>query len=264
MIKHSFALALLLVVAAACSDLTVPEDRDLGFIVVAGAQVGEDAYEAIPEAVFFRSQSVTFPGASPPIDGCRIFAYSEGDDPVPAPLDNIPAGAAVTMALSGRTSTLTPAIGTQGEVYALRPDPEVPFTPGDTARFIIPGAAGGFPEATAQIRTAEAFSFTPVTVPPATEDLDLSWTPAPAPGSAMAFSLRFSQGNSTEPDQQIYCELVDDGSFSVPNLQLTVFRVAPPESRSVQATRFRGQRILIGDAVLGMLTTFTVAQATAP
>lgn len=264
MVKHSFALALLVIVAAACSDLTVPEDRDLGFIIIAGTQTGPDAYEALPEAVFFRSQGVTFPGATAPVDGCRILAYSGDDDPVTTPLDNISAGASVTMALSGRTSTLTPATGVNGEVYALRPDPDVPFTPGDTARFIVPGAPEGFPEASAQIRTAEAFSFTPVTAPAAAQDLDLSWTPAPAPGSAMAFSLRFSQGNSIDPDQQIYCELVDDGSFSVPSLQLTVFRVAPPESRSVHATRFRGQRVLIGDAVLGMLTTFAQVQADVP
>lgn len=257
--RQNWFAAVAVLSCAACVDTLDPSDpRVFGVFLLTATQSGS-AYVLNPEAVFFRASNVAFPNSASPADACTALPYSTQS--APRDLDDVPGGSPVTLTLRSVPTNLTPRQEDRDLVYRPTDDAPIAHTPGDSAYLGIPGAAGGFPQTTAAARTAERFTFATVTVPPAGQGLQLTWTAADQPGAAMAFSLQYARSPSTTLNEQLYCELIDDGSFSVPALQVDQWREANNNVRGVSATRFRTSRQApANNAVLLVLSRLTVTQ----
>lgn len=256
MTKNWYA-AVAVLASVACVDTLKPlPDREVGVILLTARKEGS-GHRLEPEALFFRSSDVAFPNSGNPADACTTLPYSPvsvGND-----LDDIPAGTPITLTMGGVSTTMTPRQEDNDLVYRPVGEIEVAHNPGDTAFLDIPGATGGYPPTTAASRTAETFTFATVTAPPAGQGLSLSWTTTPQAGSAMAFSLQYAVASETN-NRQLYCELIDDGSFIIPTAQLEGFRNSDESLRAVAATRFRTTTSASGRSVLLILSRLTVTQ----
>lgn len=256
--KNWFAVVAVLSCAACVDALNPPDPRAFGVFLLTTTE-SDSAYVLNPEGVFFRASDVSFPNSASPADACTTLPYST--QTAARDLDDVLGGSPVTLTLRSVATNLTPRQEDRDFVYRPTDGAAIAHTPGDSAYLNIPGAAGGFPQTTAAARTAESFTFATVTVPPVGQGLQLTWSAAAQPGSAMAFSLQYARSPSTTLNEQLYCELIDDGSFLVPTLQVDPWRDANNNVRGVSATRFRTLRQpSTNNSVLLVLSRLTVTQ----
>lgn len=230
-------LILALVTLTACLDGIEPSRERTGFVSAVSYDAGGGNYGLRVTGAFYKQDGLAT-GLVPP-DSCRGLPY----DPNPGTLaffTTLDAGERLHTLIGGRRDTLWKTSTSGVLTYSLQTVAAIPFTPGDTLELEIPGATGGFPGTTLAVRTAEAFTYDPIGNPAEAQPLQITWTPPPAPGAMMVFSLRFnSTGVSETPDAQLYCVFNDDGSGSVPAQLAAVWGASSQASRGIAASRVR-------------------------
>lgn len=240
-----------------------PNNREYALLVLEGRQ--EAAGPMVePTAVFYRAGPLQLVTSVVTEDNCVVLRRSEPG--APANVLFLDAGDPVTLSLSGQNVELEPEQTATGTRYVLRGETRIAFQPGDTARLSVPGTASGFPAFTIRGKTAEAFTMSPVAVPPANESLTLSWSPVPPPAhrhSKMTVQLRYSLLDASQlTDYFVYCELLDDGQHVVASTLLDGWRTAHDGERSVIATRWRVTSQSVSGA--GIAQVLSVFETTVP
>ena len=227
-----FALAGALVLAGCLGSVDPVPDRRYGFIILDTHVIGADTVTD-PIGIFYRSQPLNIPDTL-----ARDFCYQGVVDSaavaINPSLDHLDAGDYITMHLSGVVDDLIPVEYMDADVYRLQTPAS--FSPGDSVLLESPGGPD-FPAFSIHAKTAEPFTMEPVGLSAQGANLQLLWSPPAGPGSKMIVSLRWKDEEDSVVVRQLYCDLVDDGAFSVPSPQLIDWRLAA--TRQVVATRER-------------------------
>lgn len=241
-IRYVAVLTGVLALGACNSDRFGPAKERTGFISATAYDGGGGGYAMRFLGAFYKYDGLVT--GIPAAETCQGAPYRAENTTV-ATLPTVSAGQYLYTEVGGRRDTLFQSSGLGLLAYQLLTVNAVPFTPGDTLTVEVPGETGGFPGTTLKVRTAEAFTLSPVGTGTDGQPLTVTWTPAPQPGSLMTISLRLNgSGTSTTPDAQIYCVFNDDGSGDISAALAGVWRAAEPESRSVKATRIRQTEVV--------------------
>ena len=247
------------IVLAACIETEPLPETSYGVIGLNAVVTSTDTLLS-PEALFYRSSQLLIPTSSINQDACTIAQYPTqgGEGSLPRFLD---AGDSVAVSTAALTRFLFPTIEDNRELYALPVDESMRFTPGEEVTITVPGAPGGFANGTISVFTAHAFTLDTVSSqPPEDSTLKLRWTPAGDDSTKMLVQLRYGV-DEAEPNQQIFCELLDDGEAEVPAQLVTNWRNAELGSREVDAARWRVAAKLVNDGVLVVVSAFEVEGA---
>jgi hypothetical protein len=226
-----------------------------GFITVSATKNASGAHLANAEGLFFQGNLAAVPNADFTSDSCMDGILTEGNNLVG--VTYLDAGATFEATVGGTARTFERTTTTQGLAY--RPASPFSYTPGDSIVLNIAGVSGGFPGGAIRAKTAEPFSFpTDLPIPAGTEAIQLTWTAPQDSRSAMVVSLRYATAaNPGLLSRNVLCTFVDDGVDSIP------FRFhqnwsTSPGLRSVVATRLRTNYVGVGDANLGVISTYQV------
>lgn len=226
-----------LIGTAGCIEGVEPTRERTAFVSAVAHQQTSSTYAMRLTAAFYRLQEGQSRLDSP--EACVGLPYTIQPAPV-AYLPTLSAGTHLYTNVAGRTDTLFQVNSAGLLLYQLLSVPGIPFAVGDTLRLTVPGDVDGFPAVQMSVRVAEPFTYDAIGSPPEGEALPITWTPATVPGALMIYSLRYnSSGVSIEPDAQIYCVFLDDGSAEIPAGLALSWGVADPASRSVYASRVR-------------------------
>ena len=226
-----------------------------GFVTVGAQKNAAGAHFANTEGLFFRGNLAAVPNADFTSDTCSDIPFSEGNNLVG--VTYLDAGPTVDATVGGTLRTLERITTTQGLAY--RPPESFSYNPGDSIVVNVSGAPGGYPAGNIRAKTAEAFTFpTDIPIPAGTEAIHLQWTAPQDTRSALVVSLRYATTqNPSLIARQVQCTFVDDGVDSIP------FRWHQNWStstgvRAVVATRLRTSYVGVGDANLGVISTYQV------
>jgi hypothetical protein len=250
-----------LFLAGACdSDLGPFVPRDWGLITLDHEAVGGSDYTR-PQALFYSglsSPALSGRGAS---DACGQFQYPS--PPAEESIDEIPAGESVTLTIQGTEYSLVPTTIGSRQLYSM-PEPGIVYRPGDSVLVAIPGAADGFPAMTIRGRTAEPFALGAIETTAAASD-EVTWTPAGDDSSRMVLSMQYHDDASpgTGANTQVFCTFRDDGAGTIPPLLLRGW-TSSAGARRVQAVRWRSVLETESDAVLYLVSTYTVTKTSFP
>jgi hypothetical protein len=259
------AIVGMLLAAGACDQLTsASSSGNPVMLVTLNARAKAGAYTTSPVGNFYRVGSATFSSAGSATDSCRGLAYDPNAVPAPITATPIGGGGFVAINVSGRTDTLR-KVSTTDLTYRLSTTAGVLFTPGDTITFVIPGDVTGFPGVTVQGRTAEAFTFNPIVVPPATQNMTLTWTAATDANAAMLVSLRYNNGTGTGLNAEVFCDFKDGGTGTVPAALTALW--AASSTHDVLAQRLRTALIRVAgvtDSYFNMISIFDVPTPVSP
>jgi hypothetical protein len=212
-----------------------------------------------PEAQFYRAGRLILPSSRVVTDVCQVAAYPTlvDDSGTPRFVD---AGDSVQIATNGYSTYLYPVLEFQRVIYQLDAGDQFSFSPGENVTVNVPGAAGGFASSTISIATARPFTLGEVqAAPPQGEGLPLTWTPAGDDSTKILISIQYGVGTQTA-NQQIFCELVDDGAYTIPELYLAAYRNATTGTRNVDAARWRISLKEVEGGVLVLISAFEVEQ----
>jgi hypothetical protein len=200
-----------------------------------------------PVGAFYKYDGLTLENYS--TDTCFFANYSE-TTPTLAFLPTLQAGEVLITEVSGETDSMFMNTEFGLLVYQALEGTTIPMTPGDTLDLTIPGAFGGFPAANLSIKTAEDFRFTTPDTAARDVPMPVEWTAATAPGSRMRLSFRFASSvATTTPDRQLFCDLADDGAYTMSAVNADAFRLSPYEYRSWVATRVRTRSTVLEEDV---------------
>ena len=254
--RSLFAL-LAAALTTACIGTTDPLQKiDYGLInIVTTPNAGGTAYTTAPSGLFVRG-NFNLPSTAAR-DRCQVLSY------VPqgtvTGLEYVDAGAEIAFSLSGTNTTLVKKTDGSVTSYVLPTvGSSITFTPGDTAFLTIPGATGGFPSSNIAVRTAEPFTFGAVSIGTIGDDISLTWSAAPHPNSVMVVSLRYALAPATGQNQQVYCELIDDGAFTISGDITGDWSSVTTKNRVVAATRYRAAVKQVGSDILHAASVFNV------
>lgn len=272
------ALAAVALATTACSDPlpSVPE-RTIAYAVLATQRnVAGDAYVLRPSALFFRTNSLNLLESSRAPNLCVDRPYAPRStavaDTFPA-VTYLDAGSQIPLESSaGTTATLVQTTDAFGKTfYAPAGNASVaPFTPGDVVTLTVPGSTGtnSFPAMTLSQTTVTPFTFDPVATSSNDPDgLKITWTPPPQPPSGvvpsgMQVSLRYAAIGSGSADREVFCSLVDSGSFVIPvDVAAGWFR-SQTAGHDVLFTRWRAEVKQVGPVFTSVVSTFAVPTAT--
>lgn len=244
-------------IAVACDNSLegIGFQRTWGFVTMSATKNAGGVHFTNPEGLFFLGNLAAVPVADVVQDTCADGGFT-GDDNNLSGVTYLDAGPSITATIGGVTNVLERVSTTEGLAYQSALG-AFQFNPGDTVEVTIPGTAQGFPGATIRAKTAEPFTFPSVDIPTGTESIQLTWTTPQAPGSSIVVSLRYVSGSASEFNRQVLCTFIDDGVDSIP------FRWHQNWSSStgntaVVATRLRTNYVGIGDANLGVVSTYQV------
>lgn len=211
------ALALSVTALAGCISTEPPATHDYGFVVIVGEPDGAGgSVVSNPIAYFLRTSQLGITENGATRDNCEVGQIPASSDPGPN-LPYLDAGSQVVVGTpSGPIVLVRDAIPNQ-IIYSAEGDH--PHAPGGALTVGVPGADGGFPEMSVAGNAAPAFTFQEVPVSEdAASDILLTWdAPAVAGRTTMNVSLRFA-ADATTPNRQIFCSLVDDGSYTIDRL----------------------------------------------
>jgi len=243
---------------AACLDPDPVPESNYGVIGLTTVVTDTDTILS-PEALFYRTGLLGLPTSRVNSDQCQVAAY-----PTPTQGTQLPrfldAGDSVAVSTASTTKYLFPIVNANGESYVLEEADRFPFQPGENVTVTVPGAAGGFANGTISVLTARGFTLGPIDpAPPATEALDLTWTPAGDDSTKMLISLQYGVGQLAA-NQQVFCSLVDDGAAEVPAILLTQWRTATTGSRKAEAARWRVAVREVTGGVLLVVSAFEVEE----
>lgn len=226
-----------------------------GFVTVGATKNATGAHFANTEGLFFRGNLSAVPNADFTSDTCADVVFTEGNNLTG--VTYLDAGQSVNATVGGVAHALDRVTTTEGLAY--RPASSFSYTPGDSIVVDVPGVPGGYPNGTIRAKTAEAFAFpTNIDAPAGTEPIRLTWTAPQDTRSAMVVSLRYATtANPNVISRNVLCTFVDDGVDSIP------FRWHQNWStsaglRAVVATRLRTSYVGVGDANLGVISTYQV------
>ncbi|HVE78491.1 MAG TPA: hypothetical protein VNA89_06505 [Gemmatimonadaceae bacterium] len=246
---------------SACIGGTEPGDPiDFGSVGLDINSDGSGGYTASPLGYFTRGFLASQP-TTIPANRCLVLGFS----PVQVIPDGIvytDPGSPVQVTVGATTVTLVQTQQQSGlRAYTA---PSFAVTPGDMATLTVPGAAGGFPQTSATVRTAEPFTASPVPVVEDPPGIPLQWTTPEAPivGQIMVVSLRYAAAGGTQLDRQILCELTDNGTYTVPADVGTGWGDPGVQIRSVVFQRVRRQVVPLGENILEFGSTYDVIGAT--
>ena len=260
------ALAVAGAALTACISTEPIPTRDYGFVVLVGEPTGTGEYFAVnPIAYFIRSGRIAIGEQGVTRDSCSTAFLPATTDPQPG-LPYLDAGSAVTVVTPVAVASLD-RVGTTLQHLYYKETGNVAYTPGGSIDVSVPGADGQFPEMSASGLAASTFTFSPVPVAdvPAA-DIALSWTAPPAADvgrTTMNVSLRYAEDGTTL-NRQIFCTLVDDGSYTVDKLIAEGWHTSQNDLRE---TLFERVRISIEDAeetesTLAIISTYLQREAT--
>jgi hypothetical protein len=245
-------LAAALAAAAGCSDsFELPQSIPTGILTVVARSEGGQ-YVLTPEGVFLESTGMLTADSRSTVDTCQVGDLPTGGT---APnLDHLDAGDSIAFDLEGVTRYMKP-VEQFGIITYVLSDPDVEFAPGDAFSFDLEGGPG-FPAATIGSALAPVLTtLTPIPAsPPTDQPLVVSWTPVGDAGSRLEISLQYALEGSVQPDEHILCAWRDDGAGEIRGELLTGW--AASGLRRIAVTRYRTERLEIGERVLFLLVTF--------
>ncbi|MGQ0713326.1 MAG: hypothetical protein ACT4PJ_06295 [Gemmatimonadaceae bacterium] len=244
------------IVLAACLEPDPVPESNYGVIGLNTVVTSSDTILS-PEALFYRSGLARLPTSRLSNDACQIGIYPPpgGEILLPRFLD---AGESIAVSTASTTHSLFPTIVDSRELYLLPDDVTFPFRPGEVVTVTVPGAPGGFSNGTISLATAAGFTFDAVEATPLPDEaLPLSWSPAGDDSTKMLVQLRYGVGQ-LEANQQIFCELIDDGAATVPPVLLNQWRNATTGSREVSAARWRVRFQEVSGGVLIVISSFEI------
>lgn len=272
------ALALL-----ACSDSlpTVPE-REIAYTVLAERpNAAGDAFVLRPTALFFRTNQLSLLESAKAPDQCEDRLYSARSAAVTDTFPNatyLNAGDAVSLSTSaGTAATLVATTDAFGKAYYAPAGnaPVAPFTPGDVVTLTVPGGPAGvpavFPPVTLSHTTVTPFTFAAVATKSNDPDgLRITWSAPPAPPSGVAptatgmlVSLRYATVGTGAANHEVFCTLVDDGSFVIPIEAAANWFRSLPNGHETVFTRWRGEvRQLATNRYANTISTLVETQPT--
>jgi hypothetical protein len=226
-----------------------------GFVTVGAQMNASGAHFANTEGLFFRGNLQAVPNADFTSDTCADAPFSEGNNLVG--VTYLDAGPTIDATLGGVLRTLERTTTAQGLAY--RPTAPLSYTPGDSIVVDVQGVPGGFPGGSIRAKTAEAFTFpTDIPIPAGTEAIQLQWTTPHDARSAMVVSLRYATiTNPAVISRNVLCTFVDDGVDSIPFRWHQNWSTSQG-ARAVVATRLRTNYVGVGDANLGVISTYQV------
>jgi len=254
-------------IVVACNPYSSQESATPIGVVLMNARTKGTGYTTYPKVNFYTVGSATFTFSSVNSDTCVVAPY----DPTAVPTNNakrIGAGAFMLMSFAADTDTLRMATTTD-RTYAPATTAGVAFNPGDSVAFRIAGDVAGFPALRASAMTAEPFTITTPTIPPANQPMAINWTPANDNNAAMYISLLYnsSAGAGTGLNTQIFCDFHDDGQGTVQA------NLIPPLSASsvpwtMLAQRVRSNLIVTpvtaANGYVNIISTFEVPTPVSP
>lgn len=264
--QHIRSLSLIGVLAlGACLHTDAPIRRDDGYILVSAPATATT--NATVQGLFFVDPGgLTFPSSRFARDSCQIVPFTQGSAPlVPPGVQYLSAGDSITMQTDSTIAFLKPSASPDGSIsYVLASGGSIPFTPGSTVTFNIPGAPDGYPPSTLTGQTVVPYTLGAIdTLPDPTVGLPITWSPAGDDSSSIILSLQYSSQNSGTPDEQIYCALRDDGVDTIPGAFLDGWRKST-SSHHVDSYRWRSTIGVGQTQLLGVVSQFNVSKATFP
>jgi hypothetical protein len=248
--------------ALACNEsLSLNENSTWGFIFLQAQDGGGGTYRVAPNGVFFLGQITGIPDSRVRPDTCFEARTFTGESSTFEGVTFLDAGASITTKLGTVSHEIPRTVIAGNTSYELAGGATLAYTPGDTVRVTIPGATGGFPQATVNGRTAEAFTIQPITAPTDNKPIQLRWTAAIDTGSSLILSLRYRPINSTAT-LEIPCAFNDDGIDSILFADYSAWSASTNQQTTAVATRLRTSLVQVPDGFLEMISTFR-ASATA-
>ncbi len=241
------------VLLAACSGLGTPEAAPFGFLqVLTRAQNGVPA--TYPEATFMNAVPSGYPSSRDTTDFCAVTNLGNSGLSTQASLD---AGDSVAFTGDGGTTYLYPTFDVLGNTSYQPRVASVRFTPGTVAIFDIPGAPGGFPQASFSALTPVPITeVSPVPTAVAVADsMVVTWAPVGDDSSRIEFALQYGAAGAPTVDRQVLCRWRDDGRAVIGGNLLSEWGSA--SQRRIQMTRFRTAREVLGSGpVLYFIATY--------
>lgn len=263
MTRKSFVPLVALALLAACDISTSPGPSHPYGLVVATTYAGADSgtYEMRPEAAFYSVHSVQLLSSHGAGQYCDVRQYSAqgtGGSLVPT----LDAGASLTGSIGVGATKTSMDLPRRSDAYGFisyLAGAMIPVTPGtDSVSVTIPGATGGFPAWSIAGLTVAPFTHAPVADSVDTNGLPVTWSPAGNDSTAMIIELRYAASGSHELNQETYCVVQDDGSFTVPLIYASGWNTTPGDTtiHEVVMTRYRTTTLQQGDAYLQLITSF--------
>lgn len=250
---------------AACNALTETSFSGTPVaVVVLDTRAKGAGFTTSPTVNFYKAQNITFSSTTAATDSCQQLSYSTTAAPSGGSAELIGGGAFVLVQLSGRSDSLRKA-STADQTYRLAAAAGLTFTPGDSVFLTIPGDAAGFPSASVAGKTAEPFTLAPIVVPPATQNMTVTWSAASDANAAMLISFRFHDGAGTGVNQQLFCDFRDDGTGTVQ--AALIAKWAASGEREVLAERLRTAVVRVPssiDAFINLISTFDLPTPVSP
>jgi hypothetical protein len=234
------ALALAGVALTACISTEPQPTHDYGFVVLVGEEnAGGSTVIADPIAYFLRTSNLSVSENGATNDECTIGQIPESNAPQPG-LPYLDAGSLVTVLATEQPPILLERSEPVPSQILYRKAGDFAYTPGTAITASVSGSDGGFPEMSVTGTTATPFevSEVPIGDSPAST-IALSWdTPPTAGRTTMNVSLRFAEA-AGEINRQIFCTLVDDGSYTIPQLQAEGWNTSENDLREALFERVR-------------------------
>jgi hypothetical protein len=229
-IRSLVALSALTLSTSACLQELPPRER-LGLVVVRAYDNGGTPVVR-GSGMFYRVGGlVLVPAAVAP---CGLYAYSA--TPGTGGANLVDAGTSIGFTVGAVTEQALRGVSD----YKMPGGTYLHFTSGDSISLNVPGALEGFEPMTAKVRLAEAFTADTLPTWQSGVDMNLTWSAAPAAGSLMLVSLRYSNvPDATTPNIELACAFEDDGTGTIPGALLGGWGFASPASRSYAFMRIR-------------------------
>jgi hypothetical protein len=234
------ALALAGVALTACISTEPQPTHDYGFVVLVGQENAEsDSVVSDPLAYFLRTSNLSVSEGGATNDECTIGPIPESNEPQPG-LPYLDAGTQLMVVLTGHPPLTLARSQPFPNQILYRQAGDHTYTPGTAITASVPGTDGGFPEMSVTGTAATAFEVAEVPVgdSPAST-IALSWDPPATAGrTTMNVSLRYAEA-SAEINRQIFCTLVDDGSYTISQLQAEGWNTSQNDEREALFERVR-------------------------
>lgn len=227
----------------------------IGIITTQG---GTGAYSMTPAIAFYRVPGAQLINSNVSHDTCFVTTYSAGADTGSTFATTVSAGDYVAFQVGATTDTLKRA-NALDPYY--RAGAALDFTPGDSMIVKVPGDPNGFPASEFRAGTAEAFTVDPITSVVEGDDIPVTWTPSPSPGSAMLMSFRYADDN-VELNTQVACSFIDDGSAVVPGGTMANWVRATLRNAQAQRVRSLIAQLDVPRAYFNIASVFTQSMTT--
>ncbi len=229
------APAALLLSTAACLE-TIGPPRDRVGLITATAYDNAGTPVIRGTGTFYRVSGLQIQALDE--QPCALFAFDP--DAVGAQVETLEAGNFLSFSIPGNAVSANRIQISSFIRYEMPAGEYLLYAAGDTLTVNVPGAIGGFDATSIRVRAAEPFTADTIPDFQVGQPLELTWSAAPAAGSFMIASLRYNaEGSSLEPDTEIACVFVDDGSGQIPATLAQQWGNAAVASRSYKFTRAR-------------------------